>query len=317
MLTFDELDAVTKEYFDKSSTDIYFKSNILLYKLLPNGELIPGGKSIDVVLEYGESNAGAYGATSKLPTHKKEVFNRAFFPWAAYFGHVTIDLDDSRSNSGDLAVINLIDGKLKNAQKSIRSAMGREIYRARAANVDPQGNPAGFSGLEDLFNTDVNTPYGGIAQADMAPWAARVDTTAEPLTFQVMQKIRRLASIDDNMEGKPNIYITTEELKDAFESSLQQQARYSDAKLVNAGFDNILFGGMPVVSDNKQAPGVVDGLNLRFLEIKTHVKYNFTKPKWANPIDQPDTAVGFIRWSGQLVCKNRKAHARHTNLTAP
>jgi hypothetical protein len=70
-----------------------------------------------------------------------------------------------------------------------------------------------------------------------------------------------------------------------------------------------------VVSDNKQAAGTMDALNLRFLDVETHTNYNFTKPVWDSPIDQPDTKVAFIRWGGNLVCRNRAAHCRHTGLT--
>ena len=187
--------------------------------------------------------------------------------------------------------------------------MGEDIYLA-AADTNK------LNGLGDVFNTDKAVAYGEIKENDMDKWAANVITTPEAIDFGVMQAIRRAASIDDNMAGKPDLYITTELLKDAFEASLQVQARYSDTKLVDAGFENILFGSRPIVSDNKQAEGVVDALNLQFLDVETHTDFNFTKPVWSSPIDQPDTKVAFIRWGGQLVCRNRQAHARHTSLTA-
>jgi hypothetical protein len=72
-----------------------------------------------------------------------------------------------------------------------------------------------------------------------------------------------------------------------------------------------------VVTDNKQTAGYVDALNTNFLDILTHEDYNFTKPIWASPIDQPDLKVAFIRWSGNLICRNRKAHHRRIDLTEP
>jgi hypothetical protein len=314
MLTLSELQAITDYYVEKTPNDIYFKSNVLLYKLLggqTGTKLIPGGKKIQVILEYTKGNSGSYGNTTKLPLGKKEIYNAAFFRWAAYFAGVTIDLDDQRQNSGDLAIVNLVNGKLKNAQKSIRTDMGGDIYLAAADSNR-------FNGLGDLFNTTTSTPYGEIAEDDMAEWKA-VKTTAPSaaISFQIMQAIRRGASIDDNKEGKPDLYITTELLKDGFERTLQTQARYSDVNLINAGFDNILFGGAPVVTDNKQAAGTCDAINTNFLDILTHEDYNFTKPVWANPIDQPDLKVAFIRWSGNLICRNRKAHHRRENLTEP
>jgi hypothetical protein len=312
-LSLTELQAITDFYVEKTPNDIYFKSNILLYKLL-GGEkgthTIPGGKKIQVILEYTGGNSDAYGSSTKLPLAKVEIYNAAFFRWAAYYAGVTVDLDDHRQNSGDLAIVNLVEGKLKNAQKSIRSTMGTDIYAA-AADTNH------LSGLGDLFLTTRSTAYGEIAEGDMSVWKAVKDTTVEAISFKVMQALRRSATIDDNNEGKPNLYITTDTLKDGFERTLQTQARYSDVRLVNAGFDNILFGGAPVVTDNKQTAGYCDALNLNFLDILTHEDYNFTKPVWASPIDQPDIKVAFIRWSGNLVCRNRKAHARHTALTEP
>ena len=307
-LTLTELQSITDFYVDSTDNDIYFKSNVLLYKLLSQGKTIPGGKKIQVVLEYDKGNTGTYGAATDLPLSKKEIYNAAFFRWAAYYAGVTVDLEDQRQNSGDLAIVNMVNGKLKNAQKGIRQEMAEDVYGSASAGTE-------LLGLGDLFNTSDTTPYGEIQEHDMPTWKANVDTTDEDISFKVMQKIRRLASIDDNTEGKPNLYITTEALKDGFEASLQTQTRYSDVKLVDAGFDNILFGGAPVVADNKQSSGVCDALNLRYLDMETHKDYNFTKPTWDSPIQQPDTKVAFIRWGGQLVCKNRAAHARHTALT--
>ena len=54
-LSFTELQAVTDAYVDNMPSDIYFKGNVLLYKLL-GGEMgantIPGGKTIDAILEF-------------------------------------------------------------------------------------------------------------------------------------------------------------------------------------------------------------------------------------------------------------------------
>lgn len=314
-LTLTELQAITDNYIESTDNDIYFKSNIMLYKLM-GGETgrktIPGGKKIQVVLEYAAANAGAYGNTTKLPLDKKEVFNAAFFPWAAYYAGITIDLEDQRQNSGDLAIVNLVNGKLKNAQKSIRKTMGEDIYKTRATTA----SASGFSGLGDLFQAaDTSVAYGEIAEDDMADWKGVTHASAVTMGFAGMQTIRRLASIDDNSDGKPNLYITTETLKDKFEAALQSNTRYSDVRLVNAGFDNILFGGAPIVTDNKCTAGYVYGMNLNYLDILTHKDYNFTKPVWSSPIDQPDVKVAFIRWGGNLVCRNRKAHVLATSVS--
>lgn len=319
-LSLTELQAVTDVYYaTKEAQDIYFKSNILLYKLMggENGRsTIPGGKSIDVPLEYGEMPSQSFKADTNFLTTKTEILNKAQFPWSAYQSTIVYDLDDNRENSGEAAIVDIVETKLRNAQKTIRKAMAEAVY-GKATTIGK--DIVGLGNLFDLTKTDTINydPYGGISQSDMSNWAAMVDDTAEPISFVVMQKIRRLASIDDDKEGKPNLYVTTELLKDAFEASLHTQARYSSAKLVEAGFDNILFGGMPVVTDNKCGEGNVYALNMNFLDFKTHKDYNFPKPTWREAAaNQPETMIAYEKWSGNLICTNRKAHALHTGLTA-
>lgn len=316
-----QLEVITEDYIlNNQPEDIYFDDNVLLYMLMNGkkfqdsmvtpGELVDGGKKIKCFLEYAKSNSGGYGNTTKIPQDKVDILNAALYRWAGYYAANTIDLDDQVQNSGNAALVKLVHAKLGNIQKSIRDDMGTDIYAAAAtSNL--------FLGLGDMFSTVTATAYGNIAEDDMADWAANVDTTSEAISFSVMQGIRRSAKIGQSKSGKPNIYITTDVLKDGFERTLQTQARYADTNLVNAGFDNVLFGGVPVVADDKQSAGIVDALNLNMLSIKTHSKYPFTKPKWEYSKDQPDTLTANVRWIGQLICKNRKAHCRHSGLTEP
>lgn len=316
-----QLEVITDDYImNNQPEDIYFDDNVLLYMLMNGkkfqdsmvtaGELVDGGKKIKTFLEYAKSHSGGYGNTTKIPQSKKDILNAALFRWAGYYGANTIDLDDQVENSGNAALVKLVHAKLGNIEKSIRDDMGTDVYAVAADSKL-------LLGLGDLFSTSTSTAYGNIAEDDMADWKANVINNSLVISFKVMQSIRRAAKIGQSKSKKPNIYITTDVLKDGFERTLQTQARYSDTNLVNAGFDNVLFGGVPLVADDKQSAGIVDGLNLNMLNMKTHSKYPFTKPKWEYSKDQPDTLTANVRWIGQLVCTNRKAHCRHTNLTEP
>lgn len=323
-LTLTELQAMTDDYiYQRQPVDVYFKSNALLYKLLSRGNTYDGGLKIQANLEYGKSNTGTYGPKDELPVNKTEILTAAFFVYAAYYATLTIDMDDELQNIGsDQALVNLLQTKLNNAEKSIRDTMGSEIYGKRdnlmteaknAGRKDPQP----FIGLGDLFNTSTSTAYGEIKEDDLGMWKANVNSDSETMSFEFMQRLRRLASTDTTKEGKPDLYMTTELLQDAFERTQQIQVRYSDKDLLDVGFDNVLFKGAAVVADDNQSAGVIDALNTKYLDIKSHKKRNFTPPKWQSPIRQPDTATANIRWAGQLLCTNRKAHARANNVGEP
>ena len=137
-LALDELNAITLDRWEKESTDIFFLDNVLLWKLLGNGNLenelvqasetVDGGMMIRVPLEYAEANSGTYGNTTKIGQGKVDIYNAARFRWAGYYASNTIDLNDKIKNAGDAAMINLANGKIRNIQKTIRKKMGTDIY---------------------------------------------------------------------------------------------------------------------------------------------------------------------------------------------
>ncbi len=315
-----EIQAVTDDFVDKQTTDIFAIDNVLLYMLMSGGkfqdslvtagELVDGGEKIRIPFEYARANTGSYGNTTKIPQSKVQILNAARFRWAGAYAANAIDLDDQVQNNGDAMLVDMVQKKITNIQKTIRDTMGVQVYAAAETVSD-------ILGLSDLFKTVKATPYGSVAEADIEKWAANVDATGGAISYKIMQAMRRMATVGQAKGKKPNLYITTDTLKDGFERTLQANVRHRDKKLVDAGFENVLFGGVPIVADDRQDDGYMDALNLNFLMLKTHSKYQFTRPEWEYSKDQPDTLVANTRWVGQLCTSHRAAHARYTNLTEP
>ena len=323
-LNLTELQAVTDDYFEKTTTDIYFESSPLLWMLMSGakgatgnmidnfvtpGELVDGGQKIRVFLEYNEAHSGTYGATTTIPLSKVDILNAAKFRWGGAYASNSIDLDDQAQNAGRAQLVDIAYAKIQNMQKTIRKTMGASIFSTAADSFD-------IIGLADLFSTVTATAYGEIAEDDMAVWKANSRASGSTMGMGVLQQLRRDAKIHDGVGGIPNLYITTDVIKDKFEASLQTQARYRDVNMVNAGFMNIGFDGVPVVTDGNVTSGSLIALNTNFLSIKTHKDYAFTKPVWTaeNPSSKPDNLSAQMRWMGQLVTSNRKAHAQDTNV---
>lgn len=323
-LSLTELQAVSDDYFEKTTNDIYFESNVLLWMLMSGakgattsmadnyvtpGEIVDGGEMIRVFLEYDEAHSGTYGASTTIPLSKKDILNAARFRWAGQYASNSIDLDDNVQNAGSAQLVDIAYAKIQNMQKTIRKTMGASIFTTAADAND-------IIGLADLFSGTTSTAYGTIKEDDMAVWKANTRASGNTMGMSVLQQLRRDAKINAGMGGVPNLYITTDTIKDKFENTLQTQARYRDTDLVNAGFNNILFDGAAVATDDNVTANYVMALNTKFLAIKTHREYAFTKPVWTaeNPSSRPDNLSAQIRWIGQMVCSNRKAHARDTNV---
>lgn len=310
--TIDELNALTETYVLGQPTDIYFRSNALLMKLMASKRTVPGGKYIDCPLEHGAAHYGVYGNSTLIPTTKTETHNKAYFPWGGYFAAQTVDLTDRVQNNGDAAIVNLVAAKFGNMNKTIKQKMGAGIFLNDVVN-----GVQGFAGLAALFNTTTSTAYGNIKESDVALWKANNSSTGTTGNFGGFQAIRQPATVDTTIDGTPDLYLTTIAIRDGFTKSLQAQVRYQDTSLANAGFQNILFDGAAVVADLGQTDNYVDALNTRLLEFVSHSDFDFTTPKWEADRTQPDIWTANIRWIGQLCCKHRKAHSRFTAVTAP
>lgn len=321
MSLINQLNATT-EYFwlNTEPQDIVNKASALAWKLMGNAiakdnwevkphETVDGGLMVKIPLEYATSNRGGYGAATVINQSKVDIIDAARFGWAGVYGSNTLNLDDLTQNIGDEAIIDLTKMYMQSIIKAARVQMAEDLITAAADSTR-------INGLDDLFNTNTAIAYGAITEAEMPDWKANVITTAEAISFEVLQKVFRQPNMGDLKEMLPNFIVTTAALKDAYERSLHPQQRYMDANMIEAGWDNITHKGAPIVADAYVSTGYLYALNLNFLSLRSHKDYNFTTPKWIAKEEsgQPDTITANTRWRGNLYCSNRKMHVLHTNL---
>jgi hypothetical protein len=329
-----ELNSVCTYYWEKTATgspvDIVNKASATLWKLMGNAvtrdnwevkphELVDGGLMVKVPLEIATSNSGSYGAVTVINQSKKTIIDSARFRWAGAYGSNTLNLTDKIQNAGSEAIIDLSKQYLESIKKSIRTNMASQLIGV-AANDDS------ILGLGDLFNISAagvegatSVEYGSLTEAGVADWCTGVITTAEAISFEVLQKVWREPNMGDIESNLPNWVVTTATLRDGYERSLHPQQRYQDNKAVEAGWQNILHKGAPIVADSYVASGRLYALNLNYLSLRSHSDFNFTTPVWLDKgvLGQPDIVSANTRWVGNLFCSNRKMQVLHTALTEP
>ena len=321
-----QLQAATEDLWHNTDPiDIKFVDNPLLWMLMRQSgkvqfddyfvkasETVDGGKKIKVPLEYDEAHSGSYGRTTVIPQSKKDIINAALFPWGGVYASNSLGLDDQVQNSGEEAIVDLAYRYTQNVLKTAWKNLGAAIFDRTS------GDDYAIKALvTDMFNTSTETAYGGIAEADMPLWAAVRNTDEAAISLEFLQKVWRTPAIGQHRGKKPNLGVTTELLKDAYEYSLQTQQRFSDQKMVEAGFDNVLHKGAPIVAVDNVTDGHFHALNTNYLKLKAHKDYNFTTPEWIAKKEsgQPDNIYTNTRWVGALVCTHRKAHVLCTGVT--
>ena len=327
MALIDNLTAVTRDKFIPVMVDNIFNSNILTFKMLKQSEPIAAGNKILQPVEYGKtSDVSFYSGYDELTVANREVFTDASYDWVQLRASITYSGREKALNSGAERVVDLISAKVKNAEKAMKHKFGIQLYSdCDGSTVSTPGAEAdGFLGLQKII--DVTSTIGGIARSgdpNYPWWRANVKAVSPTPTYDalaagaIQDEIREMygkCSVDND---RPDLIVTTQVLFDAYEESLSAQKRFgaSSESLADAGFNNLLYRGTPVVVDDHCPDGMMFFLNTKYLKFRHHASRDFAFDGFQKPVNQ-DAAIAHIYWLGGLVCSNPRMLGKITGLAS-
>jgi len=113
----------------------------------------------------------------------------------------------------------------------------------------------------------------------------------------------------------PDMVLTTQTLFEKYESLLQPQLRYTDAKTADAGFQNLLFKSAPVVYDVHAPAGTMFFINSKYLTLVGHSGKWFSQTEFVRP-ENLDAQYALIMCYGNLTVRNRAKQGKLTGRTA-
>jgi len=322
-LPFDELEAITNDYFmadGGKAIDIYFNTSFLLNYLLKQQkglwERPDGGMKIRVPLEYDGQEAGFYSKGDTISSDDRESLNAAYFDWKHAYSNATVYRIDSLKNAGRYAEVQLVTQRLGGAQKSLTKLLASSIYDTAGAGSTR------LTGLLACCNETATTAYGNIAEDDLVaadgtkPWEGKLDSTTEGISLSVLRDMATAAKLRDGAKGKPDLVVMPEALWNVIADILQAQQRFVDSKsTADAGFTGLKFEGKDLFPDDYCPSGYAFALNSNHIGFAVHKQGNFMRSKWKVIPDSPEDKTMKIYWDGNLIVNNRKAHQGHSNLS--
>jgi len=317
-LSYDNLSALTRDKYIPLLVDNIFDSNILTHRMLRKSKAGATGNKVLQPLEYGKADAkGFYSGYDVLDTSPTEVFTDAAYDWVQGYASISISGKEEMLNDGKERVIDLLEAKVKNAEKSLKDLFGTTLFGTNTATA------SGFLGLGAIVESSGNT-IGGINSSTYTWWKAQekasstatyanhVDSTHADFVQKLMREMYGSCTVDNDT---PTIIVTTQIIFDAYEESLSAQKRFgaSSKSLADAGFQNLMYRGTPVVVDDHCPAGEMYFLNEKYLQFRHHRKRNFSFQNFQKPVNQ-DAAVAKILWLGALTCSNRSRQGKITGM---
>lgn len=280
-----EIAASTMEFYHNTFVDNIFKKHVTLDHLKQNGgvKLYPGGRLIRVPLMYRTSNTvqRVNGAESLDLTYQ-DTLDAAEYNYELYNVSITLTLEDELKNSGESAVMSLLEAKIKQAELSLSEGLNTDLFTGTAADGD-------IIGLDTIMST--STTIGGISGTTYAWWRANVDATSETLSIADMRTKKNSAN-KGNGGSKVSLIVTTQTLFEKYQSLCQasivmnQPATSESKRIADAGFTGVEFEGVPVVFDESSTSGSMYFINKDNLKLGIHRDANFARRKKAEPADQ-------------------------------
>ena len=240
---FDNIVATTlKRYFTEGgkAVDNIFKRSAALDWIKNTAKLdAQGGSTAVFPIQHKTNSSFQYysGYDALTPVHGEEIVTAAEYPWKQAAIFIPMSGMEEAKNSGDRAVIKLLQTKVENAEMT-----AAEQFETALLQYDgTESSGKAWNGLKDLVGT--TTTSGGIDGNANSYWRSYVPGSAA-YTLALHSKAYNTVSYGADA---CDFQITTQTLWEKYEGTLQNNQRFTDAKTAEAGFTNLLHRGSKVV----------------------------------------------------------------------
>jgi len=316
--------ATTIESRSKKAADNITRRNALLNRMQKRGNVQPfsGGTKLFEEIEYAQnSTVQWYSGYEQLNVAPSQIFTAAEYPIRQAAVAVSISGLEQLQNNGAEQMIDLIEGRIRNAENTLTALISYGIYSdgttpksinglRQLVATNPQNSVGGIDGTTWTFWR--NIAYGAVTNGGAATTSANIRRYWDQIYPQMI--------MGDN--SQPDLVVVDNTNWTYFNESLQPLQRFTDPDMANAGFQNVMYMSTPVVLDGGfqgysddvvPVGGVPTGyayfINTNFLKFRPHRERNFVPLSPERYSINQDAVVRLIAWAGNLTVCNRRAQA--------
>lgn len=306
-----EIVTTTLRHRSGKLADNVSNNNALINRLNQKGNVrtFPGGRTIVEELEYAENSTyKRYSGYEVLDISPSDVLSAAEFDIKQAAVAVSISGLEELQNSGKEAMIDLLERRVRNAERTMTNNMSTDIYSDGTADSGKQ-----IGGLQSLVADDPTTgTVGGINRATFSFWQNQLydfsveSVTASATTIQAAMntmwlRCARGADYPDLIVFD-NVYFTF------YWSSLQANQRFTNEKMAEAGFHNLKFMMADVIYDGGQGGDAPAShgyfLNTNYIHYRPHKDRNMVPLNPDRYATNQDAMVKLIGWAGNMTGSN-------------
>lgn len=292
------------------------KNNALLMRLKKKGNVktVSGGRTIVQELEYAENGTyKRYSGYEALNISPSDVFSGAEYNYAQAAVAVSISGLEMIQNSGEEAIIDLLESRIKNAEKTLTNNVALDCYSDGTADGGRQigglqslisqtpttGTVGGIDASTTVGTFWRNIAFSGVTNGGAATSATNIQSYMNRIYVQVVRGTDR-----------PDLIVADNNYWRLYFESLQAIQRLRNNDLADAGFDNVQYMSSDVVLDGGFGGGAPTNsmyfLNTDYIYFRPHVDRNFTPLGDDRFAVNQDAMVKLVGFAGNMTTSNRR-----------
>lgn len=289
------------------------KNNALLYRLKARGKVKPvsGGRTIVQELNYQENGTfKRYSGYEALNISPSDVFTGAEFNYAQAAVAVSISGLEMLQNSGDNAIIDLLEGRIENAEQTLTNNIALDIYSNGTADGGRQ-----IGGMQLLVGTTNNSGViGGIDSSVWSFWrnvafSGVTNGGAATSTANIQSYMNRVYLQLVRGSDAPDLIVADNNYYRFYLESLQAIQRVTSDEMAQAGFQSLKYMGADVVLDGGYGGGAPTNTmyfnNTKYIFFRPHSDRNFAPLGDERFAVNQDAMVKLIGFAGNMTLSNR------------
>ena len=291
---------------NKELADNVSNGNALLARLNQKGNVrtASGGRQIVEELEYAENSTFMYySGYETLDISPSDVFSAAVYDWKQAAVNVSASgLETEIQNSGQEAVINLLEKRIDNAMKTMRNNLSTGVYSDGTGSSGKQ-----IGGLQAIVADAGAGTVGGIESGTFTFWANQTSGDATLTTAaEVRTEMQAMWLETTRGPDTTDFIVADQNLFSLFWDSLTDIQRISSSDEGVAGFRSLKYVTADVFYDGDSGIPAdhMYFLNTDYLYLRPHSARNVVPLEKKSSLNQ-DAMIVPVVWAGNLTCSNR------------
>lgn len=307
-----DLLTTTIESRGKSLADNVTTNNALLMRLKEKGNVKPvsGGSTIRQELEYAENSTFLYySGYETLNISPSDVMTAAEFSFKQAAVAVTISGLEQLQNSGKEAIIDLLESRVKNAERTMTNNIADGCYSDGTGSGGKQ-----IGGLQLIVSDDPSTgSVGGINRATWSFWRniafdATTDGSAAATAANIQSYMNRVYVQIVRNTDRPDLIVADNAYWRLYLESLQSIQRITSDKMAQAGFMSLKYMDADVVLDGGVGAACPANhmyfLNTNYIHFRPHKDRNMVPLGADRYATNQDAIVKLIAFAGNMTLSN-------------